>query len=100
MEKTHVFCDEVIDPKIDNLTGLLTEVFLEWIEKIERFENIHIYSIANIPSDASFKKKTLQSQDIQSLISIPLISGKSLIRFLDFNSVRKEKIGGRRYWIT
>jgi PAS domain S-box-containing protein len=91
MDNTHEWCAEGIEPQIDNLKGLSVEAFPWWMERLNRFETIHIPRVADLPSEASVEKEILQSQAIQSLVVVPMVYGGSLIGFLGFDSVRVEK---------
>jgi DNA-binding CsgD family transcriptional regulator len=61
------------------------------MDRLNAFENIHIPCVSDLPTEASAEKEILQSQDIQSLIVVPVISGGSLLGFMGFDSVRVEK---------
>ncbi|MEW6326140.1 MAG: PAS domain-containing protein [Thermodesulfobacteriota bacterium] len=91
MDNTHEWCAEGIEPQIDNLKGLSVEVFPWWMERLNRFENIHIPRVADLPPEAKAEKETLEAQDIQSLIVVPMAYQNTLTGFLGFDSVRAEK---------
>ncbi|NOR04850.1 MAG: PAS domain S-box protein [Deltaproteobacteria bacterium] len=91
MDNTHEWCAEGIEPQIDNLKGLSTDVMPWWMDKLNQFENIHIPCVSALPPEANAEKEILQSQDIQSLVVVPMVYGGSLIGFLGFDSVRVEK---------
>lgn len=91
MNNTHEWCAEGIEPQIKNLQGLPVEIFPWWMVKLRRFENIVIANVTDLPPEASAEKEILQSQDIKSLVVVPLISGNSLVGFLGFDSVRTER---------
>jgi len=91
MNNTNEWCADGIKPQIDNLQGIPFEALPWWMKKLSRFECIHIPRVADLPPEASAEKKILQEQDILSLIVIPIISQKSLIGFLGFDSVKREK---------
>jgi len=91
MDNTHEWCAEGIEPQIDNLKELSVDISPWWMKKLNRFETIHIPRVVTLPPEASAEKEILQSQDIQSLVVVPLVYGKSLIGFLGFDSVREEK---------
>ncbi len=91
MDNTHEWCAEGIEPQIDNLKGLSTDVMPWWMDKLNRFENIHIPCVSALPPEANTEKEILQSQDIQSLVAVPMVYGGSLLGFLGFDSVRVEK---------
>ncbi|MEW5948750.1 MAG: PAS domain-containing protein [Thermodesulfobacteriota bacterium] len=91
MDNTHEWCAEGIEPQIDNLKGLSVEVVPWWMERLNRFENIHIPRVADLPPEAKAEKETLEAQDIQSLIVVPVAYQSTLTGFLGFDSVRSEK---------
>ncbi len=91
MDSTHEWCAEGIESQIENLKGLPVDAFPWWMDKLSRFENVHIPRVADLPPEAAAEKEMLQSQDIQSVVVVPMVSGKSLIGFLGFDSVRREK---------
>ena len=92
MDNTHEWCNRGITPQIDNLKNLSVNIFPWWIEKLRRFEIIHIPRVLELPLEAIAEKKILQSQNIQSLIVVPMICNKYLVGYLGFDSVREEKI--------
>jgi PAS domain S-box-containing protein len=92
MSNTHEWCPPGVEPQIANLQNLDTNIFPWWMEKLHCFEPIHIPRVADLPPEASAEKEILQSQDIQSIVVVPLIHSKTLIGFLGFDSVRAEKI--------
>lgn len=91
MDNTHEWCTKEIEPQIDNLKGLSVEILPWWMEKLNRFEKIHIPRVADLPPEASAEKEILQEQDIQSLVVVPMVYGGSLVGFLGFDSVKIEK---------
>ncbi|MBW1744130.1 MAG: PAS domain S-box protein [Deltaproteobacteria bacterium] len=91
MNNTHEWCAEGIEPQIENLQELSADMAPWWMDKLNRFENIHIPCVADLPPEASAEKQILQAQDIQSLIVVPMVCGNSLVGFIGFDSVRVEK---------
>lgn len=91
MSNTHEWCAVGIIPQIENLQGIPAEALPWWMDKLRRFENIIIPYVGDLPPEASAEKEILQSQDILSLVVIPMISGNSLVGFIGFDSVRTER---------
>ncbi|HEX8847683.1 MAG TPA: PAS domain S-box protein, partial [Pyrinomonadaceae bacterium] len=96
MSNTHEWCAEGVAPEIGALQGLAVEAFPWWMEKLNKFENIHIPSVAELSEEASAEKEILQAHGIDSLIIVPLVYGKSLIGFFGFNSLREKKASSQR----
>ena len=91
VNNTYEWCAEGIEPQIDNLQGIPVEAFSWWMERIKRFEHIYIPRVDDLPPEANSEKEILQSQGIRSLVVVPLVFSKSLLGFLGFDSVRKER---------
>ena len=91
MDNTHEWRAKGIEPQIDRLKDLPVDTFPLWMEKLKRFENIHIPRVADLPPEASAEKKILELQSIQSLIVVPVVWSGTLVGFLGFDSVRTER---------
>jgi len=91
MDNTHEWCAEGIEPQIQNCQGFIVKDFPWCEQRIKRFETIHIPRVADLPPDA-IEKAVFESQQIQSLILVPMVYGKSLYGFIGFDSVRTEKV--------
>jgi len=92
MDNTHKWCKEGISPQIDNLKDIPLDNFPWWMEKLNKFENIYIPDVDDLPKEAESEKNILQQQDIKSLIVVPMIIGKKLAGFMGFDSVTKKRI--------
>jgi len=64
------------------------------VEKMQRFETIHIPNVANLPDEAEPVKKILQGQSVKSLIAVPLVYGGILKGFIGFDSMQERKVWG------
>jgi PAS domain S-box-containing protein len=92
MDNTHEWCSDGIEPEIENLQSVPMEIFPWWIEKLSKFETIHIPDVIMMPLEASAEKDILQSQDIQSVLVVPLVAkGSSVIGFIGFDSVTQKR---------
>jgi len=89
---THEWCAKGIEPQIDNLQALPVEKFPWWTDKLRRLENIYIPRVLDLPPEADAEKEILKAQNIQSLIVVPMTYHESLVGFLGFDSVRKERV--------
>lgn len=92
VDNTHEWCAEGVEPQIQNLQKLPATTFPWWMEKLSRFENIHIPRVADLPEAARAERELLEAQSIQSLAVVPLVSADRLMGFLGFDSVRRERI--------
>jgi diguanylate cyclase (GGDEF)-like protein/PAS domain S-box-containing protein len=91
MDNTHEWCDKGIEPQIQRLKEISIDTFPWFANRILKGETIHIPSVADLPPEANAEKEEFHLASIQSLINIPMIYRKSIIGFIGFDSVRKEK---------
>ena len=91
LDNTHEWCAEGIEPQIDKLKGLPVNHFPWGMEKLERFESIHVPRVADMPESAKAEKELQESQSVQSFVIVPMVYGGILVGFLGFDSVRLEK---------
>ncbi len=86
---TFEWCQEGIEPQIDNLQDLPLNMFPEWVENHKRGE---AYIVTNVGALDENKhgglKQILEEQDIKSTISIPLIHKDRLLGFAGFDAVK------------
>ncbi|MBL7965791.1 MAG: PAS domain S-box protein [Prolixibacteraceae bacterium] len=88
---THEWCNEGIEPQIENLQEVPLEVMPWWMDKLGKYETIYIPLVSDLPPEAIAEKEILEAQDIKSLLVIPLLSSEGLIGFLGFDSVAQVK---------
>ena len=89
MDNTHEWCKEGVTPQIDNLKNLPANMFPWWMHKLQKREVIHITDISKMPEEAKAEKEILESQDVKSLLVIPLIIEDNLSGFIGFDNVEK-----------
>lgn len=93
MDNTHEWCAPNIEPMQSRLRDMPTSTFPWLMSKMMALEVIHIPDVNALPPEAHAEKGDFQAQGIQSLVSVPIVSGKALIGFLGFDAVRT-----RKYW--
>ncbi|MCP4643633.1 MAG: PhnD/SsuA/transferrin family substrate-binding protein [bacterium] len=91
MDYAHEWCAEGVKPQIANIGDLPAEAFPWWMARLRRFEHVHVPRVADLPPEASAEKETLQAQDIESVLVVPLALGDTLLGFVGFDSVREER---------
>jgi len=89
MDNTHEWCSEGIEPQIEMLKELPTNIFPWWMERIYSNEIIHIPRLDLMPREASAEKEVLAAQNIRSLLVIPLASGQIPFGYIGFDAVRE-----------
>ncbi len=92
MDNTHEWCAEGIEPQIQNLKDLSATIFPWWMEKMHRKETIQFQRISEMPDEAVNEKELLQSQNILSILVVPVYHAGKLLGFIGFDSVMEEKI--------
>ncbi len=92
MGNTHEWCAEGIEPQIENLKDMPVSVFPWWMEKMQQHEIILFQHIDEMPVEAANEKEILKSQNIISILVVPVHYAGELIGFIGFDSVVEEKI--------
>ncbi|NTW53432.1 MAG: PAS domain S-box protein [Chlorobaculum sp.] len=91
MSNTHEWCAEGIEPQIGILQQLPTAEF-EWsTKKITSGEVLIVPKVSDLPDEAATERESLQQQEIQSLMLIPLVSGNLPFGYIGFDAVREER---------
>jgi len=91
MDNTHEWCAKGIEPAINELKNIETSNFPWWMEQIRNNKIIHLPRVADMEDEASAEKEILESQDIKSLIVIPLVAGSLPIGYIGFDAVTEER---------
>lgn len=68
-----------------------TPRFPWWMEKLHRFESIHIPVVDDLPPEAASEMALLRSLSIRSMVAVPLVYNQTLQGFLSLVSIREEK---------
>ena len=88
---TYEWCRESIESQIDNLKNLPISLFGNWTTMLSKSGALHIPCVADLPEEAVVEKRLLESQQIKSLVILPIISANTLLGFVGFDSVTQEK---------
>ncbi len=91
MNNTHEWCQTGIEPQITRLQGLRLQDIPWFAERLISGPFFQISSVENLPLEASAEKQLFQSQQIQSLVIVPMLFRGKLFGFLGFDSVKHEK---------
>lgn len=82
---THEWCSPGVTAQINNLQNIHFSEIPQWLNKHMNGEDMYIQDIEML--DESGVKKILKSQDIKSILSVPMLKGKKCIGFAGFDSV-------------
>ena len=91
MNNTYEWCNEEIEPAIDILQNLDTDVFPWWMKKLNLDEVINVYDVFTMGKEQVREKDILMEQGIKSVLVVPLRVHQDLIGFIGFDSVKKHK---------
>lgn len=84
---THEWCDEGIEPQIDQLQAVPLKQMESWVEKHQQGESINIPDVLSLPPCR--ERDILEPQGIKSLLTVPLMSMRKCIGFVGFDSVKR-----------
>ena len=83
---THEWCAPGIQPQRARMQGVALAEFAQWVDIHRQGQPFLVESLAHLPDGVL--KNLLQSQDIQSLVTLPLMSGHRCLGFVGFDAVR------------
>jgi PAS domain S-box-containing protein len=89
MENTHEWCAPGIPSHLDSLKSICADRFPWWVGKLKQLEPINIPHVNGLQAEAAVEKEFLETQDIQSLVVVPMLRGGCLVGFLGLDSVRR-----------
>ncbi len=89
---THEWCAPGITPYREELQDFPVDSLPYWMSSLRRSESFQIPRVADLPPEAKAEKALFQSQDIQSLAAVSMVSGERLIGFLGFDLVREARV--------
>jgi PAS domain S-box-containing protein len=84
---TFEWCHDGIEPQKDLLQDVPLSALSTWVESHLKGESIHIPDVSNLPIDSEVRA-ILESQDIKSLIALPMYNEQKCIGFMGLDSVR------------
>lgn len=94
MDNTHEWCAEGVNPQQEQLQNLPTSIFPWWMAELAAGRVIHIPDVALMPPEAQAEKDTLEQQDIQSLVVLPIYTDTDLAGFIGLDNVFSRNVWG------
>ncbi|MBN2635086.1 MAG: PAS domain S-box protein, partial [Prolixibacteraceae bacterium] len=91
MTNTFEWCNTGITAEIQNLQNIPTHIFPEWKKQLLAHEDIIVSDVNLLPEDWNAEREFVQSQDVQSMIIIPMLSENRLIGFAGIDYVKELK---------
>lgn len=91
MDNTHEWCEERIQPQIAVMKKFPFQAVPWWAEHIFNREQIEIFDVEELSSEAEAEKAVFEAQEIQSLVSIPMVSDGKVFGFFGLDFVKDKK---------
>lgn len=91
MRNTNEWRRQGIESRIKNFQEISTNALPWWMQKLVCRKNINISRLDDLPPEAIAEKKMLQSQNVKSLVAVPMEYDDKLVGFMGFDSVIEEK---------
>ncbi|MCF8243059.1 MAG: PAS domain S-box protein [Melioribacteraceae bacterium] len=91
INNTYEWCAEGIEPQIQNLQEVPMEAIPEWMEAHQKGEFIYIPSVQALLPEGKLRQ-ILEEQDIQTILTLPILYGDECVGFVGFDSVRCERV--------
>ena len=91
MSNTYEWVADGVKAEMENLKGLPLSGFPWLMPQLQAKQVVKIPVVEGLPYDASNEKKEFISQNIRSLVLVPLVCGASVIGFFGLDSVKCEK---------
>lgn len=91
MSNTFEWCNEGISSQMKALQNLPFSLFPWWIQKMERNQEISFETLDDIPPEEKDLKDILSSQDICSLLVVPMFNNGKTSGFIGFDMVSQSR---------
>ena len=91
MSNTHEWVAEGVESVMDDLQDLETEAFAWALAKVRNKEILDVPRVDDLPPEAEAEKLEWQSEEIQSLVMVPLVCGANVQGFMGYDSVWEER---------
>ncbi|MDW7730474.1 MAG: PAS domain S-box protein [Bacillota bacterium] len=90
---TYEWCSDGTAAQMDQLQNIPVDAFPWSAEQIKNKKYVNIPNVDSLPPEAEADKKNYKSQDIRSLLSIPMMKNGIVYGFLGLDSVKEKKYG-------
>lgn len=87
---TYEWCNTDINPEIDNLQDVPLAELPDWVNAHKNGRKMQIDDVLALPADNAVRQ-ILEPQSVQSILTLPLMSGNDCIGFVGFDSCRHNR---------
>lgn len=87
---THEWCADCISPEIEELQNLPMSAIQDWTDAHFKGNSVYIPDVARLEA-GSWVRKTLEAQDIKTLLAMPIMTQAECLGFVGFDAVKKLK---------
>jgi PAS domain S-box-containing protein len=91
MDNTHEWCAPGVASQQPELQRLSTADFSWFMPRIEAFETVTVPDVSDLPGEAEYLRTTLESGNIESIVTIPLTRGGRLLGFIGFDWTEEQE---------
>jgi diguanylate cyclase (GGDEF)-like protein/PAS domain S-box-containing protein len=92
-DNTHEWCAAGVTPQIENLKNINIFEELPWFaEHIRKNAVFHVPDVSALPQEALLETYHFETQNIRSLIVVPMENDEGVIGFLGFDSIRDTRV--------
>ena len=91
MDNTHEWVREGIGATKQSMQNLPVDAFPWAFEKLRRSEEMHVPRVRDLGAEAAAEKEILETQEVQSILIVPMVAEGLLIGLVGFDSVREPK---------
>jgi two-component sensor histidine kinase len=91
VSNTHEWCANGVAPAMHKVQDAPVELYAWAMARFRRGECLHLPDLADLPPEAERERLELESQDVRSVINVPLACAGKVLGFVGFDSVRGPK---------
>ena len=91
IESEYEWCDEGVEPQSSAIEGMSMAPYRWLMGQVDLTKVVSVSRVADLPPEASFEKGLWQARGVQSVLTIPLFQGETLVGYLGFQSLKGEK---------
>lgn len=93
MSNTHEWCSPGVEEQLVRMQNQPLDCFPWWAEQIRNNACVYIHDVDALPDEALAEKQEFQSQDIKTILCVPITNDNQVVGLFGFDSVHV-----RRAW--